>query len=490
MKPYLSHFTLGFCETIFLLSCLFPAGVNPVFANVQEQTSVNETAFDQARSISVAFHQAAQKALPASVKIIVKKNSNELTSEKTKLPLAELLPELKDKDLIEGAGSGFIIDPKGCIVTNCHVVQESDVGKAISVELNDGRRFPAKRIIKDEKADVAIVMIETSLPLPFLKFADSDAVEIGDWVLAIGNPFMLGSSVSAGIVSAKERFRDSKLFLQTDAAVNPGNSGGPLINLRGEVVGVNTAIASLNGGYQGVGFAIPANTARWIAEQLRTKGKVERAFLGAPMSIIEYNEARRLNLPTQTGVRIGVPYKASPAAKAGLRANDILISLDDKPIESPESFTAFIEHADVTRKFNLKILRNGSESLSLPIQFEIKPDSYVAVPITEKLVSKGAHKMDKDWGVMLIPSTPESANRIGASGLEGLVVLNVTPGSVAYRAGLRNGAMILKMNGREVRSMDDYNSVKNENVDNEIEIEVWQKTEKKTIYLTVKKSVK
>lgn len=455
----------------------------------QTNTTINEAAYDQARSISTAFKLAAQKALPASVKIIVKKSSNSNESNKSKLPLAELLPEFQDKDLIEGAGSGFIVDPSGIIVTNCHVVQEIEVGKTISIELNDGRRFPAKKIVKDEKADVAVVTIEVPEQLPFLTFTDSDAVEIGDWVLAIGNPFMLGSSVSAGIISATERFRDSKLFLQTDAAVNPGNSGGPLINLRGEVVGVNTAIASLSGGYQGIGFAIPSNTATWVVNQLREKGKVERAFLGAPTSLIEYSEARKLNLPTLTGVRIGTPFKDSPAAKAGLRANDVLLSLNGRPIETPEAFETLVERVDVTQDFKLVISRNNvAKPIELTIRFEIKPEGYVEVPLTEKIVNKGVHKLDKEWGLMIIPSTPESVARVGAEGNEGIIVLNVTPGGQAYRAGMRNGALLLKVNGREVRTLEDYDSAKQNATEDEVQLEFIYKSEVKTIRLKVKKN--
>lgn len=487
---FVLHFLTLFGTVVLFANLSTKTSERFVYAqsNVNASIGVDEAAYDQARSISTAFRQAAQKTLPASVKIVVKKGTNEVKSGKSKLPLAELLPELHDKDLIEGAGSGFIVDPSGVIVTNCHVVQDIEVGKNISVELYDGRRFPAKSVVKDEKADVAIVTIETSEQLPSLSFANSDLVEIGDWVLAIGNPFMLGSSVSAGIISAKERFRDSKLFIQTDAAVNPGNSGGPLINLRGEVVGINTAIASLSGGYQGVGFAIPANTASWVASQLREKGRVERAFLGAPTSIIEYNEARKLNLTTLTGVRIGAPFKDSPAAKAGLKANDVLLSLDNRPIESPEAFEAFIERIDVNKDFKLKILRNNAtEPLELTIRFAIKPDGYVGIPQTEKLITKGVHKLDKEWGIMIIPSTPESAARIGSAGQEGIVVLNVTPGSLAYRSGLRNGALILKMNGIEVKTLEDYDSVKYNGTEGEIELEYNLKSERKTARLKVKK---
>lgn len=447
---------------------------------------VDEAALDQARAISLAFRQAAQKSLPATVKIVVRRGPNDRGAKvKAKLPFADLLPDLPDKNLIEGGGSGFIVDPSGVVLTNSHVVEQSEVGKSISVELNDGRRFEAKKIVRDEKADVAVVTIETSEPLPFLTFADSDLVNIGDWALAIGNPFMLGSSVSAGVVSAKERFveRDSKVFIQTDAAVNPGNSGGPLVNLRGEVVGVNTAIASLSGGYQGIGFAIPSNTAQWIYRQLLEKGKVERAFLGAELSALSYDEARRLGLPAQTGVRISAPFKDSPAAKAGLRSNDVLLELDGQRIESPELFSSIVERADVTRDFTLKVLRNNTESpIELKIRFEIKPENYVGVPMTEKLVDKGAHRVDKEWGIMLIPSTPESLARLGLDGVEGLVVLNVTPGGAAYRAGVRNGALVAKVNGKSVNSFEEYDAAKAETpAGSQAEVEFILKKESKTV---------
>ncbi|MBQ2788373.1 MAG: trypsin-like peptidase domain-containing protein, partial [Thermoguttaceae bacterium] len=315
-------------STALLAALLFPSTfASPTFAisapddapNVPPAVS-SDAALEQARLISVAFRQAAQKTLPATVNIVVKRNVEAATNEKSKLPFAELIPDIPEKHLVEGAGSGLIVDPSGVILTNCHVVEAVDVGKSVTVELHDGRRFPAQKIVKDAKSDLAIVFVETSEPLPFLTFADSDAVEIGDWALAIGNPFMLGSSVSAGVVSAKGRFinsKDGKQFIQTDAAINPGNSGGPLVNLRGEVVGVNTAIASLSGGYQGIGFAIPSNVAVWVLGQLRDKGRVERAFLGAPISALEYDAAKRLGLPPKTGVRLGAPFRDAPAAKAG-----------------------------------------------------------------------------------------------------------------------------------------------------------------------------
>ena len=455
------------------------------------QNAVDESAFVQAQAISLAFRQASQRALPGTVKIVVRNGAKELNAAKSKLPFADLLPEIPDKNLIEGGGSGFIVDPSGVVVTNNHVVAASDLGKTISVELNDGRRFDAKKIIKDEKADVAVVMVESPEPLPYLTFADSDTVNIGDWALAIGNPFMLGSSVSAGVVSAKERFveKDAKLFIQTDAAVNPGNSGGPLVNLRGEVVGVNTAIASVSGGYQGIGFAIPSNIAQWAYRQLVEKGKVERAFLGAEISSISYEDAKRMGAPPQTGVRLGTPFKDSPAAKAGLRTNDVILELDGKKAESVELFSAMVERADVSRDYTLKVLRdNAKEPIDVKIRFEIKPDGYVGVPMTEKMVEKGAHHIDKSWGVMLILPTQDSLARLGAPDAAGLVVLNATPGSAAYRAGIRSGALITKVNGRAVQSFDDYEAAKKDaTAEGGVEVEFLLKNESKTVKLPLKK---
>ena len=489
------------CGSSALLAALLfpPTFASSTFAISAPSDATSETpadsadaALEQARLLSVAFRQAAQKTLPATVNIVVKRGVDAPNSAKSKLPFAELLPDLPEKHLIEGAGSGLIVDPSGIVLTNCHVVAASEIGKSVSVELHDGRRFPAKKIVKDEKSDLALVFVESSEPLPFLTFADSDAVEIGDWALAIGNPFMLGSSVSAGVVSAKGRFlnsNDGKQFIQTDAAINPGNSGGPLVNLRGEVVGVNTAIASLSGGYQGIGFAIPSNVAVWVLGQLRDKGRVERAFLGAPIAALEYDAAKRLGLPPKTGVKLGAPFRDAPAAKAGLRANDVLLEIDGQKIESPETFESIVERAAVNRDYSLKVLRNNEkEPAEVKIRFEIKPENYVGVPLTEKMVERGSHRVDREWGAMLIPSTPESAARLGAPGREGVVVLNATPGGAAYKAGLRNGMLIVKLNGREVKSLQDFDAARAAaSSESEIELEVVQKSETKTLRLSVKK---
>ena len=484
-----------YSKTFFLypaivVAIVFSFSTSFSLAQSQNENELNVAAFEQARTISVAFRTAAQKALPATVKILVKKGAASAKTG-TKLPFSELMPNLPDVELIEGGGSGFIVDPSGVIVSNSHVVQGFDEGKIITVELNDRRRFDAKKIIRDAKADVAVITIETPEPLPYLTFADSNEVKIGDWALAIGNPFMLGASVSAGVVSAKERFveKDSKIFIQTDAAVNPGNSGGPLVNLRGEVIGVNTAIASLTGGYQGVGFAIPSNTAQWAWRQLYENGRVERAFLGASMTALTYEESQKLSLPSMMGVKLHSVFKDTPAANAGLHTNDVITEIDGRPIESPELFESIVERADTTRKYSLTVLRNNTDKpTQVPIQFFIKPQDFVNVPQTEKIVNNGAHHRDASWGLMLIPSTPESAARIGADGKEGLLVLNATPGGVASRNGVRSGALITKINGVEVKTIEEYEKAKSEaDPETGVVVEFFTKGAVKTATLPVKK---
>lgn len=493
---------MKFLPSKLVLLLLCNCGVVPQILGQEETTpstnvplvnsaDIDESMLEEAQSISLAFRKVAQKTLPATVKVIVHPNNESMDSTKSPLSLGDLANNFSPQDSIEGGGSGFIVDPSGVIVTNNHVLAQSDVGKRITIELNDGRQFDAKEIYHDEKGDLAVVTIEASEPLPSLTFADSDLVNIGDWALAVGNPFLLGPSVSAGVISAKERMieNDSKLFIQTDAAVNPGNSGGPLVNLKGEVIGVNTAIASLTGGYQGIGFAIPSNQAKWIYRQLYEKGKVERAFLGAPISPISLEESKRLGIPFRTGIKIGQPFQNTPAAKANLRSNDVLLELDGKRIDSPQLLIALVERADLDRVYVLKVLRNATGALlEIPIKFEIRPDNFVETPVAEKIVDKGAHYVDKEWGLMLIPATPEGLERVGAQDLQGVIVLNSTPGGAARRSGIKNGAVILKINGQAVGSLEDYIKLKNEQRENtEYEIEFVYKQETKTIRLEIKK---
>ena len=442
----------------------------------------------QAQMISKAFRETARSVVPSVVKIVVKSGQGKSSSKTGPLlPFGELLSETeRDGHEIEGIGSGVLVDPSGIILTNYHVVTDSE---NIWVELYDGRQFRARDIKKDEQADLAVLMLDCDEPLPALPFADSDTLEIGDWVLAVGNPFMLDSSVSAGIVSAIGRSlhnKESGIFIQTDAAINPGNSGGPLVNLRGEIVGINTAIASMTGGYQGIGFAIPSNTARVDAEEHLLR--VQRAFLGVDVEPLTYTEAQRHGLGPRSGVKTRVPFRDSPAARAGVRSGDIILAFDGRTVDSMETLQALVELADLDADHRLTILRRGEEQTrDLPIKVEIRPDNYVGVPQTEKLVQRGKHYRDANLGLMLIPLTADSASRLQIEVDSGWVVLSVTPGTIAWDAGLRDGMCIVGSDGEPIPDIETFHRLTSEEaLERGVDLDVLVKGESRTVTLKKK----
>ena len=434
------------------------------------------------RAMSATFQKTSKAVIPSVVKIVVRSGAGDKPDHSQNSLFGDFHPDMEESGgNIEGVGSGVLVDPSGIVLTNNHVVQE---GGAISVELYDGRRFEITSVKKDTLSDLAVLTLDSKEQLPFLRFADSDTLAIGDWVLAIGNPFMLESSVSAGIISAKERSlrKERGSYIQTDAAINPGNSGGPLVNLDGDVVGINTAIATLSGGYQGVGFAIPSNTARWIMKQLIEKGKVERAFLGVPTRPLSYEESRNLGLPPREGIRAQSPFKESPGAKAGIRNNDVILAFDEKTIDSDETLQKMVECADIEVLHELTILRKGEpNALKLRVKLEIQPEDYVGVPQTEELVDQGKHYNDTVFGVMAVPLTEAAASRLGTGKGQGVVLLSVTPGGRGYRAGLRDGMVITQINGTPITSVADYqNKVTSLPQSGTAQIEALVKKERKT----------
>jgi serine protease Do len=255
-----------------------------------------------------------------------------------------------DEPRAHGFGSGFIIDPQGVIVTNHHVVDGAD---EVSIELSDGRKFVSKDIKSDPKTDLAIVRVQTKEPLPHLTFGDSTAMEIGDRVLAVGAPFGLTGTVTSGIISAKQRNLHLNMyenFLQTDAAINPGNSGGPLVNLNGEVIGVNSAIKSRSGGWQGVGLAIASNMARDITTQLCKDGTVHRGYLG-----VQIKEDK------QKGVLVAKVFEGSPAAKAGLKDGDVITALGGKPVENGRALQSIVAALPLDKPVSVAVMRDGEK---------------------------------------------------------------------------------------------------------------------------------
>jgi serine protease Do len=352
-----------------------------------------------------------------------------------------------------GFGSGFIIDPHGLIVTNHHVVAGAD---EVLIQLRDGRKFVSKDIKSDPKTDLAIVRVETKESLPYLAFGDSSAMEIGDGVLAVGAPFGLTGTVTHGIISAKGRSLHMNMyedFLQTDAAINPGNSGGPLINLRGEVVGVNSAIKSHSGGFQGVGLAIASNMAKNVCEQLGKDGSVHRGYLGVQIKDLDPEVAARLGLDKQKGVLVARVFEGSPAAKAGLKDGDVITALAGKPVENGRDLQSVVAGLPLNKPVALTLVREGSSKemqvtvVEQPSEFGVAGEPSRQGPKADK----EAEELDR-IGVEVADLTPEMAKQFGyKEGVKGVVVTQVQPDSPAADAGLHRGMLLVKVDKKRVK---------------------------------------
>ena len=328
-------------------------------------------------------------------------------------------------------GSGFLITDDGYIVTNYHVIKDAT---QILVTLGDGREFTASIKGSDQPTALAVLKIEEK-NLPHISFGDSDATKIGDWVVAIGNPFGLGGTVTAGIVGGKGRqdlgIAYNEDFIQTDAAINPGNSGGPLLNLRGEVVGVNTAIFSRSGGYMGIGFAIPSRMAQSVIDQILNNGAFKRGYLGIVPQLVDKDFCDAMGLDKQEGILVADLMKDSPAAKGGLQQGDIIIQYNDKSVKSITKFRNDIAMMSPGSEIKMKVLRNSkTESLTLQLGAQDNAEA-ISAEVIQKL------------GIEIENITAEIAARLGLSpDAAGVVVSKVKPGSPAAMAGLRPGNLI------------------------------------------------
>ena len=337
-------------------------------------------------------------------------------------------------------GSGFVIDPSGYIVTNDHVARDAT---DIAVTFADGRQLRARLVGRDDKTDLALLKVESDKPLPALRWGDSDGVQVGDWVLAVGNPFGLGGTVTAGIVSA--RGRDIQAgpyddFLQLDAPINQGNSGGPAFDMQGAVIGVNTAIYSPNGGSVGIGFAIPSAVARPVVEELRARGRVERGWIGVAVQPLTPEIALGLGLQaTQDGALVAQVEPGGPAAIGGLRQGDVVVGVDGKPVnrlrELPRAIAAVKPGAATT----LDVIRRGAA-----IQVELRVGS---TPQAERAAA------DEPAGLAFAPLTAELRGRLDLPAeARGVVVAQVREGSAAQRAGLATGDLVVEVGGEKVET--------------------------------------
>ena len=342
-------------------------------------------------------------------------------------------------------GSGFIIDKQGYIVTNNHVVEQAD---NIKVIFNDEKEFDAEVVGRDPNTDLALIKIQSDGDFHLAELGDSDSLKVGQWVVAIGNPFGLGHTVTAGIVSAKGRVIGSGPYddyIQTDASINPGNSGGPLINMQGQVVGINTVIVA---GGQGIGFAIPINLAKGIVGQLKESGEVTRGWLGVAIQDINKELAEYYNLQAGKGALVTEVFSGDPADKAGIKTKDIIVEVDGIPIASSRDLTGTIAAIRVGKKVRIKVLRDGREKTVTAI---------IARRDEEKLATKvSPEAKQEELGVRVAELTPEMAQRLNVGETQGVVVVNVKPGSQGEKAGLQSGDIIKEINRTPVKNVAEY----------------------------------
>jgi serine protease Do len=342
-------------------------------------------------------------------------------------------------------GSGFIIDPSGYVVTNNHVI---DGAQKVTVTLQDGRKFEAKTVGRDPKTDVALLKIESSEKLPAVEFGDSDKARVGDWVMAVGNPFGLGGTVTAGIVSARNRNIHSGPYddyLQIDAPINKGNSGGPLFDMDGKVVGINTAIYSPNGGSIGIGFAVPASVARPVIEQLRAHGKVERGWLGVGVQPVTKVIADSFGLDRARGGLVSQVMPDSPAARSGLRLGDVILSVNGKAVEQSRDLPPLIAALKEGERAELVIWRDKKEH-TIAVTIASQPSDDAAAKSAPGLDEKGM------YGVALAPLTPPARAAFDIPRqVEGVLIARVVAGSPAAENGLAAGDVIQRIGNEKVR---------------------------------------
>jgi serine protease Do len=363
-------------------------------------------------------------------------------------------------------GSGFIIDKKGYVVTNNHVIEDAD---QIKVKLDDDHEFDAEVVGRDPNTDLALLKINPRNDLPVLTMGNSDELKIGQWVVAIGSPFGLERTVTAGIVSAKGRVIGSGPyddFIQTDASINPGNSGGPLLNMKGEVVGINTAIIASG---TGIGFAIPVNLAEGIIAQLKSEGEVTRGWLGVAIQDLTKEMAEYYGLKDRKGVLVAEVFEGDPADKAGIKAKDIILEVNNEKIETSRQLTAMIASLRVGEKARVEVFRDGNQKT-----FTVK----LAKRSTEKLAGRGVPQKqeEEELGIRVTELTPEMSQRLNLGDTTGVVVVNVAADSKGSEAGVQMGDIIKEINHKAIENVDDYTaSLKKIKKDESVNLFIWRR---------------
>lgn len=410
---------------------------------------------------SRAFSEIAASISPAVVNIsttkVMRRDANPLFDDPFFdffNPFREFRTPKKWKE--QSLGSGVIVSQDGYIITNNHVIEQAD---EVRVTLLDKRSFKARVIGADSKTDVAVVKIDAK-DLPTVSWGDSDKLQVGEFVLAIGNPFGLSHTVTMGIISAVGRanvgIADYEDFIQTDAAINPGNSGGPLVNIRGQLIGINTAIFSRSGGYQGIGFAVPANMVRLVMDQLEQKGRVTRGWLGVTIQELTPEISQKFGLNNGKGALVGDVAKGSPAEKAGIRRGDVILEFNGKKVKDVGNLRNMVAQSKVGSEVSIAILRGNKEYSFRVLIAELPKEIAEASPgnAPEESPYEGLA------GVSVMELTAEGAKQLGLRRDErGVVIVRVEPGSSAEEAGLRKGDVIQEIDRKKVEKLADYNRI-------------------------------
>ena len=405
-----------------------------------------------------SFAMMIKKAGPAVVNLIVAKRARAFATGRSPDHLEEPFQDfferyLRDRlprEFQEGTlGSGFIIDPSGLILTNNHVVENAS---ALKVRLSDDREYTGVIVGRDAKTDLALIRIQADQPMAFLPLGDSDALQVGDWVVAIGNPFGLGNTVTSGIVSAKYRQLDAGAgayanFIQTDAAINPGNSGGPLLNLTGQVVGINAAIFTQTGNNVGIGFAIPINLVKELLPQLR-QGKVRRSFLGVVAQDITPELKQALKLTTDRGALVSDVIPGTASSKAGVKRGDVIISFDGKAVRNSRELPFIVAGVPIGKKCVLEAIRDGQLIKLGVVTEEAKADE-----------PSGGPDLGSQLGLSLQDLTPDIAKSFALSRTRGVLVTQVDEDSPGLEAGLAPGDIIIEANRKTIPDMAALNRV-------------------------------
>ena len=443
---------VGFC--FLLAGVLMASSLNWTSASVAEDfNSGSHVSAFTPPAIPGSFAELAERLSPTVVNVKVTK-VEKTAFNRSQIPEGPFgdfferffkdMPQIPETHKTHGAGSGVIISGDGYILTNNHVVEGA---KEVTVTLADKAEFKAKVVGKDPKTDLAVLKINAEKPLPAATMGDSEQLRVGDWVVAIGNPFGLSHTVTSGIVSAKGRVIGAGPyddFIQTDASINPGNSGGPLFNMKGEVVGINTAIIPQG---QGIGFAIPVNTAKPLIPQLVTRGQVTRGYLGVSIQSMTPDLAEAMKVKDRKGALVADVVSGSPADKGGIKRGDIIVGYNSKAVEDSHDLPAMVAATPVGQKVTVIVLRDGQEH-RLPVKVG-------KLSSGEAELEASAQPDKGKWGLRLQELNPQISNQLGLKTEEGVVVVGVEPGSPADEAGIQQGDVIVEVNRQPVSSVND-----------------------------------